>query len=188
MTVNLAVGISCERNSGYRPSRVNIMAQGLPIPPLALHTYLHTSLRHHWLMPISCHFWDCKALLVTILTHVSGAIASVQTFTFTFIRRGPATTTHYTINLAWWCRATLSGLRTGPACKACLSVGMRRERVPHQRIKIKIKPYHRFWHTSACIQKLCIYNGPFYFFRLVFRWDQRLRPNGSTLVSDWSWD
>jgi len=28
-------------------------------------------------MPISCHFRDCKALLVTSLTHVSGAIASV---------------------------------------------------------------------------------------------------------------
>ena len=33
----------------------------------------HNALRHHWLMPISCHF-DCKALLVTSLTHVSGAI------------------------------------------------------------------------------------------------------------------
>jgi len=31
-------------------------------------------------MPISCHFRDCKALLVTSLTHVSGAIARVQTF------------------------------------------------------------------------------------------------------------
>ena len=41
---------------------------------------------HHWLMPISCHFRDCKVLLVTSLTHVSGAIASVQTFTFTFTR------------------------------------------------------------------------------------------------------
>jgi len=41
------------------------------------------ALRHHWLMPISCHFRDCKALLVTSLTRVSGAIASVQTFTFT---------------------------------------------------------------------------------------------------------
>ena len=41
------------------------------------------ALRHHWLMPISCHLRDCKALLVTSLTHVSGAIASVQTFTFT---------------------------------------------------------------------------------------------------------
>jgi len=35
-------------------------------------------------MPISCHFRDCKALLVTSLTRVSGAITSVQTFTFTF--------------------------------------------------------------------------------------------------------
>jgi len=43
----------------------------------------HNALRHHWLMPISCHFRDHKALLVTSLTHVSGAIASVQTFTFT---------------------------------------------------------------------------------------------------------
>ena len=42
----------------------------------------HNVLRHHWLMPISCHFRDCKALLVTSLTRVSGAIASVQTFTF----------------------------------------------------------------------------------------------------------
>jgi len=44
----------------------------------------HNTLWHHWLMPISCHFRDCKALLVTSLTHVNGAIASVQTFTFTF--------------------------------------------------------------------------------------------------------
>ena len=44
----------------------------------------HNALRHHRLMPISCHFRDCKALLVTSLTHVSGAIASVQTLTFIF--------------------------------------------------------------------------------------------------------
>jgi len=44
----------------------------------------HNALRYHWLMPISCHFRDCKALLVTSLTDVSGAITSVQTFTFTF--------------------------------------------------------------------------------------------------------
>ena len=42
----------------------------------------HNALWHQWLMPISCHFRDCKALLVTSLTHASGAIASVQTFTF----------------------------------------------------------------------------------------------------------
>jgi len=34
-------------------------------------------------MPISCHFQDCKALLVTSLTHISGTITSVQAFTFT---------------------------------------------------------------------------------------------------------
>ena len=45
----------------------------------------HNALRHHWLMPVSCHFRDCKALLVTSLTHVSGAVASVQTFTFTYL-------------------------------------------------------------------------------------------------------
>ena len=44
----------------------------------------HNALRHHWLMPISCHFRDCKALLVTSLTHVSGAVTSVQTFTFIY--------------------------------------------------------------------------------------------------------
>jgi len=39
VAVHHAVGISCQRNSGYKPSRVNIMAQGLstPDPPLALH-------------------------------------------------------------------------------------------------------------------------------------------------------
>ena len=40
----------------------------------------HNALRHQWLMPIRCHFRDCKALLATSLTHVSGAIASAQTF------------------------------------------------------------------------------------------------------------
>ena len=36
--------------------------------------------------PISCHFRDCKAPLVTSLTHVSGAyITSVETFTFTCV-------------------------------------------------------------------------------------------------------
>ena len=42
----------------------------------------HIALRHHWLMPISCHFRDCKALLVASVTRVSSSITSVQTFTF----------------------------------------------------------------------------------------------------------
>ena len=36
MAVHHAVGISRQRNSGYRPSRVNIMAQGLSTPDLSL--------------------------------------------------------------------------------------------------------------------------------------------------------
>jgi len=42
MAVHNAVGISRQRNSGYRQSRVNIMAQGLstPDPFIALHTTL----------------------------------------------------------------------------------------------------------------------------------------------------
>jgi len=30
----------------------------------------YNALRHHWLMPISCHFRDCTVLLVTSLIHV----------------------------------------------------------------------------------------------------------------------
>jgi len=48
------------------------------------HGWPHNALRHHWLMPIGCYFQDCKALLVTSLTRVSGGIASVQTFIFPF--------------------------------------------------------------------------------------------------------
>jgi len=101
MAVHHAVGISCQRNSGYRPSRVNIMAQGLSTPDPSLSP-----------------------------THLS-------------IRKGRATTTHYThhqVSLMVSRNTTLVpslGLRIGPACEAGLSVGMRRERVPHQRIKIK---------------------------------------------------
>ena len=42
----------------------------------------HNALRHHWFMPISCHFRDCKVLLVTSLSHVSGTMASVLTFIY----------------------------------------------------------------------------------------------------------
>ena len=59
-----------------------------------MHGWPHNALRLHWLMPISCHFRDCKALLVTSLTHVSGAIASVPTFTFTFTFEKGSTVLH----------------------------------------------------------------------------------------------
>ena len=61
------------------------------------------------------------------------------------IRRGCATTIHYThhqVSLMVSCNTTLVpslGLRIRPACEAGLSVGMRRERVPPQMIKIKDK-------------------------------------------------
>ena len=42
MAVHHAVGISRQRNSGYRPSRVNIMTQGLSSPSLSL---THLSIR-----------------------------------------------------------------------------------------------------------------------------------------------
>ena len=98
MTVHHAVGIS-----GYRPSRVNIMAQGLCTPDPSLSP-----------------------------THIS-------------IRRDRATATHYThhqANLMVSRNTTLVpslGLRIGKACKAGLSAGMRRERVPPRKRK-KEKP------------------------------------------------
>ena len=61
------------------------------------------------------------------------------------IRRGHATTTHYThhqVSLMVSRNTTLVpflGLHIGPACEAGLSAGMQMERVPPQRIKIKIK-------------------------------------------------
>jgi len=86
--------ISRQRNSGCRPSRVNIMAQGLSTPDPSLYP-----------------------------THLS-------------IRRGRATTTHYThhqVSLTVSRNTTLVPslrLRIGPACEVGLGAGMRREQVP----------------------------------------------------------
>jgi len=108
MAVHPAVGISRQRNSGYRPSRENIMAQGLSTPD--------PSLSH---------------------THLS-------------VRRGRATTTHYThrqVSLVVSHNATLVpslGLCIGPACEAGLSAGMQREHVsPQIRKKEKEKCFCR---------------------------------------------
>ena len=109
MAIHHAVGISCQRNSGYRPSRVNIMAQGLSTPFPSLSP-----------------------------THLS-------------IRRGRATTTHYThhqVSLVVSRSTTLVpslGLRIGPACEAGLSVGMRRERVSPQIRKKERKLYSQIY-------------------------------------------
>jgi len=115
MAVHHAVGISCQRNkhgwmdgnSGYRPSRVNIVAQGLSTPDPSLSP-----------------------------THLS-------------IRRGRATTTHYThhqVSLVVSRNTTLVpslGLRIGPACEAGISAGMRRERVSPQNKKERKKERKR---------------------------------------------
>jgi len=99
MVVYHAAGISRQRNSGYRPCRINIMAQGLSTPDPSLNP-----------------------------THLS-------------IRKGRATTTHYThhqFSLMVSRNTTLVpslGLRIGPACEAGISAGMRRERVLSQRRK-----------------------------------------------------
>jgi len=61
-----------------------LAAQWVQLSISAFNGWPHNALQHHWLMPISCHFRDRKALLVTSLTRLSGAITSVQTFTFTF--------------------------------------------------------------------------------------------------------
>jgi len=46
MAVHHAVGISRQRNSGYRPTRVNIMEQGLSTPLRTLMVSHNTTLVH----------------------------------------------------------------------------------------------------------------------------------------------
>ena len=60
------------------------------------------------------------------------------------IRRGRAITTH----------VPSLGLRIGPVCEAGLSVGMRRERVPPERIKIKIYSPMKTEDTKALRRQL----------------------------------
>jgi len=128
MAVHHLVGISRQRNSGYRPSRVNrgtIKVSPLPIPPLALHS-----------------------------THLS-------------IRRGLATTTHYThhhVSLMVSRNTTLVpslGLRIGPACEAGLGAGMRRERVSPQITK-KRKKYSLYCrgNYSATLSNMKLIHWP----------------------------
>jgi len=129
MAVHHAVGISRQRNSGYRPSRVNNMAQGLSTPNPSLSP-----------------------------THLS-------------IRRGRATTTHYThhqVSLVVSRNTTLVpsvGLHIGPACEAGLSAGMQRERVSPQISKKERKsphrqPYYCFPHSSvsSCVFRPCCHS------------------------------
>jgi len=72
-----------------------LAAPWIQLSVIAGNGWPHNALRHHWLMPVSCHFRDCKTLLVTSLTHVSGAITSVQTFTFTYAWELKRRTNHH---------------------------------------------------------------------------------------------
>ena len=114
MAIQHAVGISCQRNSGYRPSRVNIMAQSLSTPDPSLRSPIPTS--------------------------------------YLSIRRGHATTIHYThhqVSLMVLHNTTLVpslGLHIGPTSE--LSTSMWRERVSPQ-----IRKKER--HLTAVID--CIY-------------------------------
>jgi len=80
--------------------------------------------------------------------------------TYLSIRRGRATTTHYThhqVSLVVLRNITLVlslGLRIGSACEAGLSAGMRRERVSPQ---IRKKERKNF---SSSYGKYRIHNGP----------------------------
>ena len=111
-SVKLLAMNSRQRNSGYRPSRINIMAQGL--------STLDPSLSP---------------------THLS-------------IRRGCATTTHYThhqVSLVVSRNATLVpslGLHIGPACEAGLSAGMRRQCVSPQIRKKERKKTKNKYNTA----------------------------------------
>jgi len=68
--------------------------------------------------------------------------------THLFIRRGRATTTHYThhqVSLVVSHNTTLTlvpslGLRIGPACEAGLSAGMQRERVTPNKKEKRLTP------------------------------------------------
>jgi len=64
-----------------------------------------------------------KALLVTSLTHVSGAVASVQIFTFTFIR--PKIVDALFPHFCPYKREILHGERSAPPCKISRLSGQR---------------------------------------------------------------
>jgi len=135
MAVHHAIGISRQKNSGYRPSRVNIVAQGFSTPNPSLNP-----------------------------THLS-------------IRRGRATTTHYThhqVSLVVSRNTTLVpslGLRIGPACEAGLSAGMRRERVSPQIRKKRRKKGEKCQDMFTCFDRIHERDG-----RIVIHRTFLLRP------------
>ena len=160
MGVHHAVGISCQRNSGYRPSRVNIMAQSRSTPdpfPSPTHLsirrgrattthYIHRQVSLHHAVGISCQRNSgYRPSRVNIMAQSLSTPDPFPSPTHLSIRRGRATTAHYihrqvSLMVSRNTTVVLSlGLRIWPACETGLSVGMRREHAPPKRIKIKIK-------------------------------------------------
>ena len=86
-------------------------------------------------------------------------------FTHLSIKRGRATTTHYThhqVSLMVSRNTTLVsslGLRIGPACEVGLGAGMRRERVPPQ-----IRKKERKIHNNEFVKLIFINRKSLFFF------------------------
>ena len=78
---------SSSRATGWRPSALIGAVVCLCAAPrvqlfaIAGNGWPHNAPRYHQLMPVSCHFQDCKALLFES-THVNSSIPTTQTFTF----------------------------------------------------------------------------------------------------------
>jgi len=70
VAVHHAVGISCQRNSGYSPSRVNIMAQGLSTPDPSL-SPTHLSIRRGRATTTHCTHHQVSLMLSRNTTLVS---------------------------------------------------------------------------------------------------------------------
>jgi len=80
----------------------------------------HSALRYHQFMPISCHFRDCKALLVTSLTHVRGAVALPFTFTFTQCKPGLGSVSVGSVTVGG---VTVGGVTVGSVTVGSVTVG-----------------------------------------------------------------
>ena len=76
MAVHHAVGISRQRNSGYRPSMVNIMAQGLSTPDPSL-SPTHLSIRRDRATTTHYTQWHTISLAVGVAQHYTSPFPGV---------------------------------------------------------------------------------------------------------------
>jgi len=122
-------------------------------------------------MPISCHFRDCKALLVTSLSHVSGAVASVQTFTFSFTFN--AGTCHIAEVLGKTTSSRKISLKSGNY--SCWVISRKRLSIWRPsailnlfyfKFRILSRNRHRVWIMLLCTK--------FHQNRMIFRWEMAI--------------